>query len=751
MSYNFLLEVPDRALAPLTSLQYLELFGNIFLTFTFGDGFRNLTKLSILSINSVRYPDERRVHLNSALQNLAQAPLTKLRIFFTYNFSITIGNELFAPLSNLTWIATGFQWQDAVPSVKSSLRYYHMFLAPNDLKINRSTLHFLSNCYNSLEILDISYSEVIGIYGPAFEMFPNLRILNVSRVVYSMQYISNEALYGLQNLEELYLANNQINKLPVKAFKAFQGGKLKLLDLSYNSLTVFTRDDAFISVSNLTHLNLSNNPIWSIGKWIHVLTDLQELKLSSVTSPYTMELYLWTKPLPNLRYLDFTSPDLTKEFFYAGTFRMSEVVPNIQMLSFAFAYIYSMEFINDLKYLKYLDVSGSFSIFKDFEKEWGANVSFPQLQVLKLRSNKMMSIDEMDFDASTPNLIDLDLCDNDIQTFPESALDILRNLRYLKLTGNRILSLSGLLDLQSIRYLDVSRNMISEIPLTLLNKINSSLEILDASGNPFSCTCAIEPFQKWFRSNVDVVLVPGSQYKCKTPDHLQGESIMEVNLDCKSHAVLYAIIGILGGLLSTIMVFLVVKYRWHIKYRLFLLFTLKRKYQPLQIEEEGEDVNLNRVQYDAFISYAHDNDRDLSWVLNDLRVNIEEDPEPFQLCIGHARDFIPGAPLLEAITEAIHNSRKTIIVLSPSYLDSEWCYFETQHAWLRLLNEGKDVIILVLLEPIPDAKMTMWLRQFLCKKGYLRWPPDRAGQKLFFRYLRELMKSPTAVNRRYDV
>ena len=224
---------------------------------------------------------------------------------------------------------------------------------------------------------------------------------------------------------------------------------------------------------------------------------------------------------------------------------------------------------------------------------------------------------------------------------------------------------------------------------------------------------------------------------------------MEVNLDCKSHAVLYAIIGILSGLLTATFVFLVAKYRWHIRYRIFLLFTLKSKHQPIQNEDDG--FNLNRARYDAFISYAHENDRDLTWVVNDLRNNMEEGPEPFRLCIGHARDFLPGAPLLETITEAIHNSRKTIIVLSPSYLDSEWCYFETQHAWLRLLNEGKDVIILVLLDPIHDAKMTMWLRQFLCKKGYLRWPPDRAGQKLFFRCLRELVKTPTAVNRRYDV
>ena len=181
-----------------------------------------------------------------------------------------------------------------------------------------------------------------------------------------------------------------------------------------------------------------------------------------------------------------------------------------------------------------------------------------------------------------------------------------------------------------------------------------------------------------------------------------------------------------------------------------MFFTWKRKYRPLE-NDEDEDVNLNRPKYDCFISYAHDSQSDLDWVLNDLRSNLEEGPEPFRLCIGHARDFIPGTPLLEAITGAIHTSRKTIVVLSPSYLESEWCYFETQHAWLRLLNEGQDVLILVLLEPIPDDKMTMWLRQFLCKKGYLRWPHNKAGQDVFFRYLREIIKKPTSVDRRYDV
>ena len=412
----------------------------------------------------------------------------------------------------------------------------------------------------------------------------------------------------------------------------------------------------------------------------------------------------------------------------------------------------SLTVISNLNHLKYLDVSQSFSVFKNFENLWGEVMRLPQLQTLNLASNRI-DADSMRLNTTVPNVIHLDLSNNTIQTLSSEILKCLQKLQRLFLGGNHLVSLENLksrsLYLPVIQILDISRNSITEIPRSFLEVQNETLNVLDAGGNPFACTCAIEPFQKWILSDSQVMLVPDNKYKCKTPPHLSGLSITQVKLDCDSHLAFYLTVSISCGLAFLLFLILTIKYKWHIKYRLFLFLTWRRKYQPIENEVNG--IGLNTIRYDAFISYAHENNRDLTWVLNDLRVNLEETPKPFRLCIGYARDFIPGTPLLEAITEAIHNSRKTIIVLSPSYLDSEWCYFETQHAWLRLLNEGKDVIILVLLDPIPDAKITMWLRQFLCKKGYLRWPPDGVGQKLFFRYLRELMKTPTDVNRRYDV
>lgn len=39
-----------------------------------------------------------------------------------------------------------------------------------------------------------------------------------------------------------------------------------------------------------------------------------------------------------------------------------------------------------------------------------------------------------------------------------------------------------------------------------------------------------------------------------------------------------------------------------------------------------------------------------------------------------------GRPIMENITDAIYSSRKTICVISHSYLQSEWCSREIQMA-----------------------------------------------------------------------
>ena len=78
----------------------------------------------------------------------------------------------------------------------------------------------------------------------------------------------------------------------------------------------------------------------------------------------------------------------------------------------------------------------------------------------------------------------------------------------------------------------------------------------------------------------------------------------------------------------------------------------------------------DEFRYDAFISYSH---KDSAWVRDTLLPRLEG--EGLRVCIDF-RDFEPGAPSLTEMERAVLQSRKTLLVLTPQYLASEWAEFE---------------------------------------------------------------------------
>jgi len=76
-------------------------------------------------------------------------------------------------------------------------------------------------------------------------------------------------------------------------------------------------------------------------------------------------------------------------------------------------------------------------------------------------------------------------------------------------------------------------------------------------------------------------------------------------------------------------------------------------------------------RYDAFISYSH---RDKDWVQGWLLPRLEQ--AGLRICIDF-RDFEPGLPSLVNMENAIERSHKTLIVLTPEWIASEWTTFES--------------------------------------------------------------------------
>jgi hypothetical protein len=74
--------------------------------------------------------------------------------------------------------------------------------------------------------------------------------------------------------------------------------------------------------------------------------------------------------------------------------------------------------------------------------------------------------------------------------------------------------------------------------------------------------------------------------------------------------------------------------------------------------------------YDVFISYSHKNKE---WVRGELLSRLEE--AGLRVCIDY-RDFRLGAPSITEMERAASTSRKTLLVLTPEYVASDWTNFE---------------------------------------------------------------------------
>ena len=735
---NSLYDIPRQTLTTLYSLQhlYLTYVGSKF-DILMRDLY-NLTKLENLKISGMNTNVT-----NVSFHALAGLPIQTLDLIWLPNpTGYWIDKNAFASFTSIKLLTIDFLALPALGSLQSPLQSLTMidYLEKFPNIIHSTTLQVLSKFNKSLIYLLLGSPILNQIDNDAFMWLPNL--IHLVIMSSKVQTLAQYSFRGLTALESLLLQDNQLTAVPSAALNVI--GKymsLQRLDLSSNSLSTIA-DNAFSGVSSLTNLNVETSKFKTLlvsTRWLKLLPNLNHLVLgTSGMSNSRLHIGL-PMPVLSLQTFKISNVAVNFEINFCLTF------PNSRSVVFSGAEIANFPAslsLNDCTSLKKLDLSGSMENIDSLDLNHTA-ISIPTLKDLALARNKLKSLTQILF-IKASNLTSLNLNDNQIKTIDSVIANAFKHLVHLSIDGNALISLSGLEDLTNLEHLTAARNQITQVPLWLISKSQKPILItLDLSVNSFHCSCEIENFRKWIESDTSTWLQPG-QYSCATPETLAGVSISEVELDCRSYTAFYIGISVPFVILFCMIIIFLIRYRWHIKYKLFLLY---RNYHPFP--DNNEEFEMLQLQYHAYVSY-NETSADDEWVMNDLQPNMEEGPEPVKLCIK-TRDFIPGNSLIESISENIHQSRKTILVLSPNFVESNWCHHEMEMAKMMLLDENLDVIILVLLHNIPDNMMTLSLRQLLCKKEYLKWPKDRAGQRLFWRSLRQELKSPIQVDRRFCI
>ena len=391
--------------------------------------------------------------------------------------------------------------------------------------------------------------------------------------------------------------------------------------------------------------------------------------------------------------------------------------------------------------------------------------SFFKLTTLNLVKNLLTYIPS-DIFVSAPNIKYLNLSENFISVLDAAAVAPLKKLQKLSLQKNRLLELDFLKPvIQTLLSVDLSQNSITKISNEIFTNA-SNLELINLSGNPFACTCTsgVIYFKSWFHHNTvtRVAIFDSLNYLCKTPKKFEGVVITQVHLFCPSLLLTTLTPSLIAFVTLALIFLLTIKYRWGIRYKVFQILHQRRYHEYIDDQHEHEDEPRQRRHFDAYVAY-HENDKD--WVLDEMIKNMEheyvdergethrvEQPQGKKIVLHiPERDQEVGQPKVRAVTNAIQNSTKTVIVLSRSFMRSEWCYFQMQVAFERLFSEGRDVIVLVLLEEIPYCNMLRELRKMLRRKSYLKWPENVDGHRLFWAQLREKIRKPVRVDRRYEI
>ncbi|XP_029640218.1 uncharacterized protein LOC115215177 isoform X1 [Octopus sinensis] len=123
-------------------------------------------------------------------------------------------------------------------------------------------------------------------------------------------------------------------------------------------------------------------------------------------------------------------------------------------------------------------------------------------------------------------------------------------------------------------------------------------------------------------------------------------------------------------------------------------------------------------EYDAFISFRSATS-DEYWVFNTLFPTLENEMG-FKLCV-HFRDFLVGETICNNIINAVEKSRRTILILSPDYVISEWTRMEYQVAHQEMLKK-RQKIIPIIFRDISIQELDKNLSYILKSITYLEWP-----------------------------
>ncbi|XP_077998713.1 uncharacterized protein LOC144451688 [Glandiceps talaboti] len=217
-------------------------------------------------------------------------------------------------------------------------------------------------------------------------------------------------------------------------------------------------------------------------------------------------------------------------------------------------------------------------------------------------------------------------------------------------------------------------------------------------------------------------------YTAKDVNNNNAECRFSVFLDRKSTIGRTVIISLSIATVVVMLLFIVLGFLCFRHRRTILL-----KYTILTGKVDDE-LNLEK-KWDAFVA-CKGNTEEETFVYKTLIPELEE--HGYRLNVHH-KDFLPGEAICTNIVDAITKSRRTILVMSPSFVRSGWCIYELEQAYHEMIDY-QHKLIPIMFEDITDMPDLPPILQTILKTiSYIDWSKN-GTQKDKTKFWKRLIK-----------
>ncbi|XP_077502892.1 toll-like receptor Tollo [Amblyomma americanum] len=318
----------------------------------------------------------------------------------------------------------------------------------------------------------------------------------------------------------------------------------------------------------------------------------------------------------------------------------------------------------------------------------------------------------------------LELLDNRIEALDGALVNDAPRLRVLSLRKNLLSSVNVTTIPEEVQSLDLSYNRLKRFPYTLVSQ--RKLTTLRLSGNPFVCDCADYRFRQWIEAHRKVI-VDAQDIVCAehTNPLVSLKAFLSLGQKQLCPVAIPRAVAYLLPVLVALAMGLAISAAY-LRYRRELKVWLYARGLCLSLQCVKEDELDEAKLFDVFLSFSS---RDGDWVHAQLLPGVES--LGFSVCT-YERNFKGGFLLQDIIRDAVACSRRTLLLLTRNFVESEWCRWEFRLAYQRALEDHVNRLVVVLVDDVAPDSMDDDLRAYVRAANYIRWGEHNFWDKLLY-------------------